>query len=509
MNRNELIRKIRLKLEVEKREATNDYYSYVRHTNPDFDAVKHQKFICDIIDRAIKKKEAMRRGEIPKENQYIMLNLPPRHGKSATVTETLPSYYMGKFPNDSVIVTGYSDTFAANFGRKNKLKIEQYGKDMFDIELSKYSSASNNFALEGYRGEMICSGILGQITGKGADLCIIDDPIPNRESANSPTMRNKIWAEWNDTLHSRQHPMAIYILIMTRWHEDDLSGRLMNEEFGEPYDWQIVNLPLIAEEDDILGREIGEVLWEGRLSDITIQRLRGVPQTFNSLYQGRPSSQEGNMFKRCNWGFYKYRREFIDSLPVLFMSIDGALTDTNDRVSIQVWGKKNANFYGVDNVTDRLDFTMTLQTIRMLLAKHPRISAKYVENRASGSPIMNVLNKEIGGFLKIEASSATGGKEQRALAISPYQESGNILLPEGEPWVNDFIEELAAFPNGRYKDQVDAFTQIINKMLGIDATKSVEPYDMMKEFYGRSHEKDYDVFEGFDDSFNDFGCGGI
>jgi hypothetical protein len=293
-----------------------------------------------LFKQAIDKKKQMREGLIPTENQYIALNMPPRHSKSMTITETLPSYYLGQFPEDRIIEISYNDTFARKFGKKNKEKVRQYGKELFNIEIARDSSAHDEWALDNNIGGMISRGVLAGITGQGADLMIIDDPIKNREEANSETHREKIWDEWVDSFSTRLHPGAIVILILTRWHEDDLQGRLLNKEYGDPLNWQVYNFPLEAEEDDVLGRKPGEPLWPERYGHSFIAERKKYPSSFNALYQGRPTSQEGNILKRDWWQYY----DVLPTMQKRILSVDATFKDEedNDYVAIQVWGKTKA-----------------------------------------------------------------------------------------------------------------------------------------------------------------------
>ena len=192
------------------------------------------------------------------------------------------------------------------------------------------------------------------VTGQGADLLLIDDPIKTREEANSDIYRDKLWEEWIDSLSTRLQPMAIAIVIMTRWHEDDLVGRLLNKEYGDIMEWEVVNIPLEAEENDLLGREIGEPLWPEQYGYNFIEERKIYPQSFNSLYQGRPTSQEGNIIKREWWQFY----DRLPRINKMVLSVDAAFKGDkdSDKVSIQVWGKTNANIYLIDNDTRRMDF---------------------------------------------------------------------------------------------------------------------------------------------------------
>ncbi|MEI4618322.1 phage terminase large subunit, partial [Bacillus cereus] len=338
----------------------------------------------------------------------------------------------------------YSDTFARRFGKKNKEKVKQYGADLFDIQISKESSAHDEWLLDNEIGGMISRGVLSGITGMGADLMIIDDPIKNREEADSETHRGKIWDEWIDSFSTRLHPGAIVILILTRWHEDDLQGRLLSEEYGKPLPWQVYNLPLEAEDDDVLGRTVGEPLWPERYGLEFIQERKRYPSSFNALYQGRPTAAEGNLLKRAWWQYY-------DTLPKMvhtIMSIDATFKDEadSDFVCIQVWGKNGADMYLIDNLKARMNFPTTLQAIRNMVRKHPKAHAKLVEDKANGPAIISMLKNEIGGMIPVNPQ---GGKVARVNAVSPYIESGNVYLPRQASWVHDFVEECASFPNGK------------------------------------------------------------
>lgn len=446
--------------DIKKELARKDYLEYVVYTHEGrYGRAPHIEYITNIIQQAVDTKKRMREGVIPTQNQYIALNMPPRHSKSMTITETLPSYYLGTFPEDRVIEISYNDSFARKFGRKNKEKVKHFGKELFDIELSKDSSAADEWNLDNNIGGMLSRGVLAGITGSGADLMIIDDPIKNREEADSETQRDKIWDEWIDSFSSRLHPGAIVILILTRWHEDDLQGRLLNPEYGEPLAWNVYNFPLEAEENDILGRNIGEPLWPERYGKPFIEERRRYPSSFNSLYQGRPTSAEGNILKREWWKYY-------DKLPQLaleIMSVDAAFKDEddNDFVSIQVWGKVGANVFLKDRVKARMNFPTTLQAIRNMAKMHPNATARLVEDKANGPAIISMLQSEIGGMIAINPQ---GGKVARVNAVSPYIEAGNVYLPRNADWIHDFVEECASFPKGKNDDDVDAMSQALNRL---------------------------------------------
>lgn len=457
MNKEDKIKLAQALLVKQKAKARQDYYEYVKFTHRDFEELPHIKMICDKINQAIVNREQMLSGAIPLKNQYLMFSMPPRHGKSMTITETLPSYFMGKFKKSKTIMTGYSITLADDFARSNAKKIEEY-----NVFGTKVESNNQDRMILDNGSVCVKAGIMGGITGKGAELLIVDDPIKTQEEASSQTTRDKIWREWQSSLSTRLEKAAIVIVIMTRWHEDDLIGRLLNAEYGEPLPWDYTNIPLEAEENDILGRAVGEPLWDRYGIDF-IRERKQYARTFNALYQGRPTSEEGNIIKRHWWQFYDKTPELMAMIPFYCLSVDATFKDSQkaDKVSIQVWGKLGTRFYLIDRFNERMDFTTTLQAIRNMLSKYPKISAKYVEDKANGSAIINVLNKEIGGFIGV---NPLGGKESRAYAVTPYIEAGNVHIPR-ESWTNDFIEECSAFPNGKNDDDVDAMTQAISKMI--------------------------------------------
>lgn len=484
--------------EKENRKIKKDYYLYVQKTHNDYIKCKHGEYISNVINDALDKREAMLRGDIPTENQYLMFSLPPRHGKSWHITETLPSYTMSKYDNFKVILTAYSSTLAFDFADANAKKIKEH--NIFGVSVVK----NNQERLTLDNGsECVKAGILGGITGKGANLLIIDDPIKTAEEARSEVHRRKVWREWEMSLSTRLEEAAIVIVIMTRWHEDDLCGRLLNKEYAEPLNWKVINLPIEAEENDVLGREVGQPLWAERYGYDFIKERKRYPESFNALYQGRPTSQEGNMLKRESWQFYEYRDEFINTLPTLILSVDASFKGTNrsDNVSIQVWGKKKAFYYLVHEKTERMTFTATIQNIVNILKRYPRISSKYVEDKANGSAIIDVLNIKIGGFIPVRADMSTGGKVARVSAIEPWITSKNVFLPRGAAFTHDFIEECAAFPNGAHDDRVDAMSQALNQL--IYAFGDIDkPTHNIDDFFTKKDPKDefYDDFieYGFD-----------
>ena len=460
-NSPEMRAKRELVILMERRDANQSYLRYVEIVNTsvnedaDWKRSRHLVFICNKIQEFI---------ETDYGNPYdiMVLNVPPQHGKSMAVTEALPSWYLGKFPDRSVIALAYGDDLAQRFGRRNKDKIEKYGKRLFGIEISQDKSSNVEFEIKDRRGRMKSSGIMAGVTGNPAHLLIIDDPIKTREEAYSEVYREKLWGEWQNSIKTRLASGAKVVIIQTRWHEDDLSGRVLDTEKHVHH----INIPCEAEEDDILNRKPGEALfpeigkgteWKNAFKDSYVAS-EGM-ETWNALFQGRPSAQRGNIFMRDWWKRY-------DVLPTMYsmvMSVDAAFKDkaTSDKVAITVWGKNGTNVYLVDLVNKNLGFVETIEAIKTLKAKYPLITMILIEDKANGSAIIQTLRREIMGIVPVEP---LGSKEARARAVTAFIEAGNVWLPKGEPWVEEFIDQHSKFPKAKFDDLVDSTSQALIRL---------------------------------------------
>lgn len=389
--------------------------------------------------------------------------LLPTHN-SLTVTETLPSFYLGRNPDKRVIEVSYSEDFAKKFGRRNKQKVALFGEYLFGVKLADSPNMATEFEIAGHRGGMLSRGAGSALTGNPADLIIIDDPIKNPQEAYSETYRDNLWEIWLTAIRSRLSAGAKVILIMTRWHEDDLAGRMI--EFEQNV--KVINLPCEAEENDLMGRDIGESLcpeigkgdeWleQFKLGFMTKEGSRA----WNALYQGHPTSAEGNMIKREWWKFYDV---LPADIPIWCLSVDATFKekDDSDFVSITLWGKLDNSIYLIDEVHQRLDFTGTISAIENMRARYPKISMVLIEDKANGSAIISVLRKYMTGIIPIEP---IGGKVSRANAVTPTIEAGNVYLPKYAAYTEEFINELAAFPNGKHDDRVDSMSQALSRLM--------------------------------------------
>lgn len=453
-----------VEFEITKRKVQDSYLEYVVATNKDqkYVASKFHTFLCNSIQ------EFMEKDDNPAFD-ILLLSVPPQFGKSTTVTETLPSWYLGKHPDKKVIICGYNEDFAIRFGRRNKEKIEEYASKFFpDCKLADSPCSNVEFETT-KKGRCISRGIMSGLTGNTADLFIVDDPIKNRQEADSETTRKAIWNEYLNSVRTRIKPHGKLIVIATRWHEEDLIGMIQQVEKN----FTVINIPCECddEEHDPLGRKLGDCLcpeigrgnaWLEGFKPAYIGKEGS--RAWTALYQGKPVTDGGNLIKREWWQYFDTPPE----LPYIIISVDAAFKDgdDNDFVAISTWGKRDGKYYMLDLIKQHLNFVETLEAIRFEKTQYPDTLFILIEDKANGSAIINVLSSEMEGIVPVKPE---GGKVSRANAVTPAIERGDVYLPRYAAWVEDFVSECAAFPNGAHDDCVDSMTQALNRMIYVDA----------------------------------------
>lgn len=435
----------------------------------DFTTMTYPEYQVTWYHRVLAKKlEMLYRGDFHR----LIVNMPPRHGKSELTTRRFPAWVLGKNPDERIISCAHTDKLARRFNRDvQRIIDEEKYKEIFpETRLAQGHGLasdgkvknSEQFEVIGRRGYYLSAGVKGPITGSGFTLGLVDDPIKDRIEANSKTIRDAVWDWWVSTFakrgEGRHSPGGNHriILTMTRWHEDDLAGRLLRtaEQTGEH--WEVLSLPAIKDiENDDDPRRYGEALWPEKfpLSDLEIEKKRSARE-WEAMYQQRPSPLEGGMFKREWWRYYD-GEPYCDTI---IMSWDMAFKDASESSYVvgQVWGCKGANRYLLDQYRAQADFLTTIRAFRQMCEKWPRATAKLVEDKANGPAIISVLKDKIPGIIPI---TPKGDKELRAIAIQPLVEAGNVHLPRGKVFSEELIEEAAAFPTGVHDDQVDAMSQ--------------------------------------------------
>lgn len=418
---------------------------------------KFHKYLCDTVQEFI---------ERPTDKAYeiLVLSTPPQHGKSETITKTLPSWYLMKNPDKFVIEVSYGNDLAERFGKANLDKVKEYGR-LFGVQPDPKKCTSQEFYLKDHTGGMISRGRGSSLTGYSGHLIVIDDPIKNREEADSETQRESLWEEFNDSIVSRHQRGTKIILIMTRWHEDDLVGRI-RESLPEDI-VTVINLPCEAEEGDLLGRKPGQALCpEIGKDDVWLREFKKTHasehglRSWNALYQGHPSAKEGNILAREWWKFYEEAPRF----DTMLMSVDAAFKDgeQNDYVAITVWGKTDSDIYLVDLVNKHLNLTGTIRAIKMLAYKYPKIGPILIEDKANGPAIIHLLRDSLNGIIPVRPDVS---KEARVNAVSFAIEAGNVYLPKNRKWTWEFIDQCAAFPNGKHDDMVDSMSQALSRLI--------------------------------------------
>lgn len=435
---------------------------FVLYVDDNYQMNWHHRLLCDYLDKLARK-----------EIRRLMVFMPPRHGKSELVSRKFPAYLLGRNPDTSIISCSYSADLASRMNRDVQRLIDSekysllfpeshlFGKNIRSTAKGSFLRNSDIFEIVNHRGTYRSSGVGGGITGMGGEYIIIDDPVKNREDADSATMREKVYDWYTSTLYTRLEKDGCILLTLTRWHEDDLAGKLLKAAQEGADQWTILELPAVCEYPpkpyDV--RQEGEALWKWKYDEEALEKMKVTvgSRDWAALYQQHPTPGEGGTFKREWWNYYKV---LPDGLYDFVQSWDCTFKDaqSSDYVVGQVWARKGSSRYLLDQVRGRMSFTETLRAIRSLSAKWPQAIRKLVEDKANGTAVIDVLRKEIPGLIPVEPE---GGKIVRANAVTAVAEAGNIYLPDPSiaPWVHDFVEEHAVFPNGANDDQVDAQTQ--------------------------------------------------
>lgn len=395
--------------------------------------------------------------------------MPPRHGKSTICSECFPAWYLGRYPDKSVILASYEAEYAASWGRKARDMLTTLGPDIFNLQVADDYSARNRWGIEGRAGGMQTAGVGGPLTGKGADILVIDDPIKNDKEANSKVFRDHVHEWYRSVAYTRLEPEGSILLVMTHWHEDDLAGRLIKEmdEGGE--EWEILSLPAIATADEDW-RDEGESLWPERYDEermATIRRTVG-PYYWLALYQQRPGKEEGTVFKVSDFRYFTVDGDdFVLEEPGLgeilrwpmedcqvFQTVDTAETDSTkaDFTVIMTWAlTPRFDLLLLDVVREQLETPDITPLIRAASTKwNPLFVAiegrpVYAQVRRIGIPVRR---------LRPDGKS----KWTRAQPASARMDSNSIFFLSGAPWLQALEEELIAFPTGANDDQVDALS---------------------------------------------------
>jgi predicted phage terminase large subunit-like protein len=386
-------------------------------------------------------------------NGRFIINLPPSFGKSETISKWLPAWYLDNFPQKKVILASYADALASTFGR--------WVRNFFETEentiakLTQDSSAATRFDTT-LGGSMRTAGIGGVLTGTRGDLMLIDDAIKNWEQARSETYRQMI-KDWFQTVFmTRLEPKATVIILMTRWHHDDLAGWLLSTQ---PNTWTHIKLKALADENDPLGRLPNESLCPERFSTEQLLKIKEeMPRQFwEALYQQEPSIEEGQLFKREWWKFYDQSPAHPIKL-VQFWDTAQKPGLTNDYSVCATWGKFQHGYYLLDLFRKKLE-APDLEVAIVAQFNKWKPHQVQIEDKSSGSSMIQYLRRNT-TIPVIAYDPKQKDKELRAIRATSLIQSGKVFLPKHAPWLSDFLAEHDQFPNGLHDDIVDTTSQM-------------------------------------------------
>lgn len=443
--------------------ASNRLLPYAVLMNDSYDINWHHREIADVLER-------VENGEIKK----LIISMPPRRGKSELVSVLFPSWFLGKNPNKKVMQICFGDDLAVKFGRqvRNIVDGDMYRELFPESKLADDNKSASDFTI-GEKGEYAARGIRGMLTGLGAHLMIIDDPIKNREDADSESSRQYLKDFWNSVARTRLEPNGAVILVMTRWHEDDLAGFLTAEE----NDWHVLSYPEIAEEDEVY-RKAGEVLWPSRFSlDDSLKIKSSMPsREWNALYQQRPGGEGVKVFYR-EW--YRYWNELPDNMGVIII-VDPAFKKnaTNDWSVVMAIGKKDDKWYVLEYFKGRYSPSELIEQIVNLSKKWKPIKVgveAYAAQTVIGTFLKHKFNEE-NIYLDVVEVTQVGSKENKIKGLEPLIRNGLILW---SPVMIDLEQQLEKFPVGKHDDIIDAMQMGILFDWGADIGNNSE--DIMSD----------------------------
>lgn len=397
--------------------------------------------------------------------------MTPTHNSTYGST-VAPTWAMGRLPGTQIILASYGSDLAKKHGRKARaITRSPEFKAVFDCELSKTTSAADEWALTS-GSEYMSAGILSGITGNRAHGIIIDDPIKGRDEADSETIRNKTWDAYQDDIKTRLIPGGWEVIIQTRWHEDDLAGRLLPEDYAgesglvecrDGRKWYIVNLPAEAERsDDPLGRAIGERLWADWFTEDHFAGFKSQPRTWSALFQQRPAPDAGTYFQR-DW-FHRFRPHERPSELDIYSTSDFAVTEKSDADHTEhgVWGvDEYAGLWMIDWWHGQKTSDVWIDRLLDLFDMHKPVcwfgEGGVIRQAIEPFLIRMMIDRE--SFCRVEWVNPIKDKPTRARAFQARAASGMVHIPVG-PEGDRIVDQLVAFPAGRFDDAVDVCSLI-------------------------------------------------
>lgn len=429
------------KAELAKRElARRHLIHFTQYTLPQYEVAGHHRLIAEKLMQ-------VERGEIDR----LMIFMPPRHGKSELASKRFPAYCLGRQPTRQIIAASYNSDLANDFGRnvRNIVAEPEFGNVFPSVALAADSKAANRMNTN-HGGAYVAAGVGTAITGRGANIALIDDPFKDREEADSERRRELVWDWYRSTLFTRLMPGGAIVLIQTRWHEDDLAGRLLGQD-GDKKDggqWEVLELPAISKED--------KALWPEWYPVPVLERIKATvgPREWSALYQQQPQPDEGTYFQR-DWF-----KEWV-KLPALryYGTSDYAVTDGGGDYTVhRIWGiDASGAIYRVDGWKGQTASDVWIEEKLNLIAKYKPL-AWFGEGgviQKAVEPMINRRMRERSVYCRLEWLSSVHDKPTRARSFQAMAASGRVYF---EP--NSDLSEFLVFPAGKHDDDVDTASLI-------------------------------------------------
>lgn len=458
-----------------RRQARDGLIAFTRYTKPDFEDGPHHRLIAE-------KLEAAERGEI----RRLLITAPPRHTKSELASRRFPAWFIGRNPKRQIITSTYASEFAQDFGREVRGIVagEDFGRVFPDVRLADDSAARGRWHTTA-GGVYVAVGVGGPITGRGAHLALIDDPVKNRQDAESEVIRESVWKWYTSTLRTRLMPGGVIVLVLTRWHEDDLAGRLLRAAAEGGEQWEVVNLPAVAEAGDPLGRSPGDALWPAWYPREELDRIKAAvgSRDWSSLYQQNPVPETGGQFER---GWFKwYDPDEVPARLNLYGASDYAVTekggdwtehgvigvDTEGHIWLRDWwsGQEAPDV----TIEAKLDLAHQWKTLEWF-------GEKGVIEKAIGPATNRAMQDRAKAhkpsWTPMRYLPTTGDKVARVASFRARAQAGVVHLPRGKRWAEELVDQLCAFPAGRHDDKVDVcglFGRALDEM--VDAAPASRP----------------------------------
>jgi predicted phage terminase large subunit-like protein len=401
----------------------------------------------------------------------LMILMPPGSAKSTYASILFPAWWFTQHSNSTVIATSHSSVLAEHFSRRVRDMIKAndavlgYSVDKAERAASRWRTTQG--------GEYVAAGIRGSVVGRRADLVIIDDPIKSAAEAESPTHRDFLWNWYRYDLTTRLKPKARIVLIMTRWHEADLGGRLLAIPGT---DWRVLRLPALAEEGDPLGRRPGQPLWPEWEDEAALERKRQLigERTWTALFQQSPRPAEGSLFRVACLTFLDQPPSSAGSKAVrawdLAATVDNGSNDPDWTAGIKLVRDRDGRFTVVDVIRLRGSPRQIEETIisTARLDGHGVPIGLPEDPGQAGKSQISYLTSRLAGY-RVIASRESGSKFTRALSLASQVEAGNVAILRAD-WNLVLVDELRDFPYGRKDDQVDALVRAFTTLLGVADT---------------------------------------